>query len=109
MTIELSKITNWLIRADQPFMGHVQSVILPDGTVAFSNGLTPDQYAKDRGFPVRVITDAELDVLLASHEASLITAPVEITDEQYHELLNCLPPCRWRTVAGVEMFHVSER
>jgi hypothetical protein len=33
---------------------------------------------------------------------------VEISHEKWDTMLNILPPCRWRTVRGVEMFFVSE-
>lgn len=34
--------------------------------------------------------------------------PVEIDEAQYFEALNCLPPLKWCTVHGVEMFCMSE-
>lgn len=99
----------YLLRTDEPFRGHVQSVLKPDGTVAYTDGLTVEQYQAARGFPVRVIEDEELDALIEAHTASLITEPREITEEEWHDALNVLPPCRWRTVSGVELFHISER
>lgn len=105
---ERRAITHWLIRDDEPFR-HAQSFLLPDGTVAYTDGLTPLQYAADHGFPVRVVTDAQLDDMIAAYEASLITDPVEETEEQWWYALEVLPPCKWRTVRGVELFHISER
>ena len=98
----------WLIRADVPFT-NAQSVMLADGTVAYSGGLTPEQYAAKQGFPVKVITDAEFDATLETRLQSLITDPKEETEREFWWALECLPPCRWGRVKGVEMFHVSER
>lgn len=38
-----------------------------------------------------------------------ISRPLEeITEEQYNDCLNCLPPLKWCTINGVEMFCMSE-
>jgi hypothetical protein len=34
---------------------------------------------------------------------------LEISSDDFWWLLECLPPCRWTKVQGVEIFHVSER
>ena len=87
-----------------------RSTVKPDGFVAFADGdLTPEQYALDRGFPIRVVDDAELDEMLATWSEQQITAPREETHEDFTYALDCLPPCRWRTYRGVEMFHICER
>lgn len=113
----------WIIKADEPFQGHVQSQILGDGTVAYSetlkyvNGnpvithgrLTVNQYRAERDYPIRVIDDADLDALIAEYEASCITAPTKIDMDRYWEMLEVLPPCRWSSRAGIHFFHVSER
>lgn len=106
---ETVAITRWLIRTDEPFRGHSQSFILPDGSVAYTDGLTPEQYAAERGFPVKVITDAELDELESEFTASQITEPAEETQAEFWDALEVLPPCRWHTHRGVELFHISER
>jgi len=103
-------MTRYIIRTDAPFAGHVQSYIKPDGYVAYAEGnLTPEQYGLERGFPVRVVDDAELDAMLATWTAHQITAPVEETLADFTYALDCLPPCRWQRYRGVEMFHISER
>ena len=99
--------THWIVC--EPFPGWAQSFLMPDGTVAYTKGLTPDAYAADRGISVKVITDAEFDALLAAHEAALVTTPAPITAERFDDYLECLPPCRWHRHRGVELFHVSER
>lgn len=97
----------YLIRADQPFRC-IQSCILPDGTVEYTEGLTPEAYAKERGFPVRVIDDAELDRLIAEKQEAMKSDPVQITEERYDQMLNMLPPARFHTIDGFEVFHMCE-
>lgn len=99
----------YLLRADEEFKGHAQSMILPDGTVAYTDGLSPEQYAKERGFPVRIVHSAELDQLINDFNESMKSEPVEITKDAWWYALEVLPPCKWKTVRGVELFHVSER
>jgi len=107
MTSPFSK-TVWIIKADQPYSG-VQSFLTPDGTVAYTDGLTIEQYEAERGIKLKAISDAELDELQSAFEAGLVTDPVEETEADFWYALEVLPPCRWRTVQGVELFHVSER
>ncbi|WP_294533381.1 hypothetical protein [uncultured Rhodoblastus sp.] len=98
----------YIVRTDMPFVGNIQSCVLENGTVAYTNGLTPDQYAAERGFPVRIVDDDELDAMTNAYVNSLITEPVEETEADFDYALNVLPPSRWRVVRGVEMFHVVE-
>jgi hypothetical protein len=102
-------MTHYIIRTDAPFAGFVQSYIKPDGFVAYADGdLTPEQYGAARGFPIRVVDDAELDEMLATWTERQITEPKEETLAEFTYALECLPPCRWRRHRGVEMFHISE-
>ena len=56
-----------------------------------------------------ILNDSELDLAFDSYEASLCSLPISITASQFDDKLNVLPPSKWRTILGVEMFHVSER
>lgn len=99
----------WLIRTDEPFRGHCQSVINPDGTIAYTDGLTVDTYEAANGFPVRVVGDDEFNEMIQEFVNGLISAPVEITEERFWEMLEVLPPSKWTHHDGIEMFHVCER
>lgn len=99
----------YIVRTDQPFNGTTQSLLLEDGTVAYTGGLTLEAYQAERGYPVRVLDRAELEQMLADYEAGCVTEPEEETEEQWWYALEVLPPCRWGHTAGVELFHVSER
>lgn len=43
-----------------------------------------------------------------SARAVLLTGPVVVTEERWHDMLNVLPPMRWRTELGVETFCMCE-
>jgi hypothetical protein len=99
----------WIIDARKPFTGSTQSYLLPDGTVAYRDGMSFADYNREAGGGLKLITGAELDRLNADYTASLITEPVEIDEERFMYALEILPPCRWTRPRGVELFHVSER
>tara|TARA_Y100000310_G_scaffold43727_1_gene40755 strand:- start:130 stop:552 length:423 start_codon:yes stop_codon:yes gene_type:complete len=99
----------WIIRADTPYRGNVLSLMRPNGTVEFTNGLTLAGYEKARGYPMRLIDDAELAALDAAYTADRVTAPLEIEADRFDEMLNVLPPSRWHRAGAFEVFHVSER
>jgi hypothetical protein len=99
----------YLLRTDQPFDGAAQSMLLPDGTVAWSDGQTLDQYIAERGMTVRVVDEAEMHALFDAFAQSLVTDPTPETFEEWDDALNVLPPCRWGHHRGVELFHISER
>ena len=100
--------TRYIVRADKPFQGSVQSILNANGIVEWSGGLTFEQYQADRGFPVRVIDRPELESLIAEFEAGMVTEPTPITAEQWDYALGVLPPSRWESCMGVELFHISE-
>tara|TARA_R110002072_G_scaffold273239_5_gene433970 strand:- start:7581 stop:7997 length:417 start_codon:yes stop_codon:yes gene_type:complete len=99
----------WIINADQPFRGYTLSYLNPDGTVAYTDGLTVEEYAARKGITCRVIDDDTLDDLVREHHKSLITKPRRIPSERWWDMLEILPPCRWHVVGSFEVFHVSER
>ena len=125
----MHNITGYLIRSDEPFRGHTQSVLYKDAEgverVAYTSNpqvsssgrvlqqRTPDltlaEYEAERGAVFKRITEGELDALQAEHLASLTTEPEPMDVERFEYLLEVLPPCRWATVAGAETFHISER
>lgn len=66
-----------------------------------------DYLAENPG--VTIVSDSELDAMTAAYYASMVTAPSPITKEHYWDMLECLPPCRYGTIGGATVFHVSER
>lgn len=88
---------------------------LPDGS------FTPDKLASDYlvelnatrepGSPEFQIMewDAVAPLIEAAQNAAYVDPDwTEITFEQYEEMLNVLPPCRWETCNGVNLFYISE-
>lgn len=108
MTVALSEL-RFAIRTDEPYrLGH-HHIILPDGSVAYTDHKSLASYAEERGGTYKILSDAEFDALLIETENALVTKPEPISKEQFWYFLECLPPCRWHHERGVELFHVSER
>jgi hypothetical protein len=58
---------------------------------------------------LKVISSEEQDVRINLYRQEQMKEEQEISEEDYWWLLECLPPCSWVKVSGVEVFHVSER
>lgn len=103
--VDASKGNRWIIQ--EPFKGHSQSFTVTtfDGVerVAYT-GLTLAEYMAENP-TYKIISEDELHGLMTAHEESLKTKPEEITEEQYWDWLECLPPCRY----DGNRFHISER
>ena len=118
MPIEIDglEVTTWII-ANGPYKGTTQSMLLADGTVAYSTGgsgahgrETWVEYDARTEGKFRCVTDAELDDLEAEYNAAFCKDSLRsITHEEWDDALNCLPPVRWHTHKGVNMFAISER
>ena len=65
--------------------------------------------AHDMGKTFKILTNEELDVLIADQERKICAGHTIIDEARFWEMLEVLPPCRWGTVGGYEVFHVSER
>lgn len=56
-----------------------------------------------------ILTYEEMEPMIAAAEEARYIHPwKEITAERWHEMLNILPPQKWQTVAGVELFRMME-
>lgn len=103
------KIKAYILNAGEPFRGTVQTVLLDNDTVAYSDGLTLAEYEAANGIKTLLVNETELKEMIDEYVSSLITAPEPITKEKFWDALEVLPPCRWHARLGVEMFHISER
>lgn len=83
----------------------------PDGReyVGYSKLPLTEYLAQNAARGARLVSPAEFDALHTAHLDSLVSAPKVITEERFFDSLEVLPPCRWCTVCGVELFHVAER
>lgn len=104
----------------RPFTGCIQTGITKheDGTLTADLSATfgsgkPDSsvadYLAKKGNDYYVVTDSQLDALMAKHEQELISKVETITAEYFNSMLEILPPCRWSSYGMFEGFHVSER
>jgi hypothetical protein len=108
-----SKIkARYIINPESKYSGGVQSTTYTtlDGVerVAYSNGQTLEDYLKERP-AYFVMGESDFEIHMKRYYDSLVTEPRAISEERFRDMLEVLPPCKWRTVAGVNMFHVSER
>ena len=102
------KVVNWLVKL--PYPGYTQSsTYMENGVevVAFSK-LTLKEYLVENP-EMSVVSDEKLSEFIKEREADMITLPEKITKERFWDMLEILPPCKWKTVRCVEMFHISER
>lgn len=102
----------YIIQANAPFPGWVQSVVSDEDIVAYTNGQKLADYLAEKaaaGQPMRVVDLTEIRKIEADYLAGLVTAPTGETEDEWQYGLEVLPPCRWRTVRGVNLFHISER
>ncbi|MGZ9736572.1 hypothetical protein [Flavobacterium sp. GNP002] len=112
-----------------PFKGHIQTRLIngfaewscdevtkkyidKDGSqvseISFINQLTFDQYNEKNGGKFTELNEEQVDALFAEHRNSLISEFSEITEERYNDLLECLPPKRWHTHKGAQIFYMCE-
>lgn len=102
------RFTHYIV-SQGPFMGYVQSAYDPVADeVWLSGGMTLAAYCEDRGENFAVIDDDRLTELHNAHEEAQITQPIAISVEDWDRALGDLPPQRWVTHRGVEMFHMQE-
>lgn len=76
--------------------------------VAYRNGQTLADYLAENP-QCYALNSAQADEYLQKQFDSMVTEPEPCTAEHWQNMLEILPPCRWQTVRGVNMFHVSER
>ena len=101
-------LTRYLIPADEPFKGFISSSLSPEGIVAFTGGLTLEEYEEQQGKKFTVLSDDEFLKLVDDFQKSLITAPSEIDEDTYTNALEVLPPARYHTHEDVTLFHLKE-
>jgi hypothetical protein len=79
-------------------------IVHPNGRGVYSGKTLEEMLAK---YPDIQIVPYEVSI--AHDKQQRITAPAEISYERFDDLLNVLPPCKWRRLGGAEAFHMVER
>ncbi len=69
------------------------------------SGKTLEEFVFEYG-DVSIVDD---EVAVQHDRNRHITEPVEITEERFMEMLEVLPPAKWRRSKSAESFHISER
>lgn len=104
----------WIEREDRPFeptqcfyVEGAKSIIdtLDERGYGTFSGMILEQM--ERKYPGVKICD--LDTIAKRIEDSNLTKPIEITEEQFIEALECLPPEDWQQIGGEESFKCMER
>jgi len=92
--------------SDKPYGG--DPALYPDKPV--DDYLVELNFEKDVEAPDFVLAtwDEVRPQLDAAEDKEFPTLWEEITEERWNTMLDILPPCRWQTVRGVEMFFISE-
>lgn len=102
-------MTKWIIPADpKEYKGYALSTLTERGTVAYTEGLTLDEYIEREG-PVRVVDDDEFFKIADSYLDSRCTKPKRTTKAHYWDMLEILPPDRFEIRGKFTSFHVCER
>lgn len=102
------------------YQGNVHGTALKDesgvlrvcysGTLHNEGGdnLTIDEYRAQVCPNATVYTWEELEPIIEAWKDTKKTDPQEITEADYWEMLEVLPPSRWHSVPGFQVFHVCE-
>jgi hypothetical protein len=121
--------TKYIVDANAPISNYhvTESIIYTDSEgverVAYSGALYKTKGSLDMTWPeyekykaeinpevnLKVIGPEEHDARIDLYRQEQMKEEQEISSEDYWWLFECLPPCRWKKVSGVEVFHVSER
>lgn len=80
-------------------------VVNPETGRGVYSGKTLDEFIFEYG-DVSIVDD---EVAVQHDRNRRITEPVEITEERFMEMLEVLPPAKWRRSASAESFHIIER
>jgi hypothetical protein len=80
-------------------------VVHPETGLGVYSGKSLDDFRVE--YPDVSIVDDE--VAVQHNRNRHISEPVEITEERFHEMLDVLPPSKWRRSASAESFHICER
>lgn len=103
--------TNNLMAFYEAGKTHLFSIaVLRDGAyrTQYDNETLDDLRAQGRTEMELIPFDEACNRIDAAQMAEYCRAPVEITREQFHEMLEILPPCKWTRAKSCEAFYVSE-
>lgn len=89
------------------FKGHALA-ILTDGKSPWSNKTKEDYEKEYNAELIELDWDSLYEQYIEPHHKSLQQPFKEITEEEWHEMLNVLPPMRWTKHTDGSFFFISE-
>jgi len=88
---------------------NIQTFINSEGKPAYCKDITLEAYLAEKGPEYKVISwNDAIDKITEVQNIKLIKPFVEISEDQYWDYLECLPPEKWQTIKGVQIFRMSE-
>jgi hypothetical protein len=94
-------------------MGHHAAILIAGIWCVEYTNETLDQYKTNR--PSQNFSELyaweEYEQIMSDHDRKCLIDPIakKVDEERYWYMLNVLPPARWHTTQGIELFHLSER
>ncbi len=100
----------YIIDINEKDKSHVQTFTLPDGTVAYTNGLSVEEYiSSNPDKQLKVITEDEMVQRYLEFTKELQEPYVECTAKNYDDMLSVVPPKRMYNLTDtISMFFVGE-
>lgn len=105
----------YIIDTSEPFTGSVyntmscQDEFEPVYVDYQKDPTTFEEYKNKVNLPLKLVTWEELEPMIRDYKDSICGNWMEISEEQWWDNLECLPPLKWRTIArDVETFAVGE-
>ena len=100
--------TKYIIDTAKPFRGVIQTVVNPDGFVAYTSPKMTEAEYLEKNPAYKVINESEFDSLMVKFLDELQTPFVEITEDRFDNMLNVLPPMRWTRITDGQFFFICE-
>lgn len=100
----------FIIDLDRTFRGHVHNVVGRDGLIPHKGKrVTFEEYCQQNNGNFAVITEDQYGKMQDDFIKSLVTGWEGITEERWYEMLEVLPPMKWRDIGHkVNCFFVCE-
>jgi len=104
--VDIANYRGWIettINTDKAITDNLNNCL-----VSWMDGMTFEQYQAKHGGKLSIITQEEYAAMRAKYVLALQEDFNEISLDKYYEALNCLPPLRFTSQYGKEMFFIGE-
>jgi len=99
----------YIIDKEKGFQGYVENTIGENGIVHYTDYLNFEEYVKQKGNRnLIIINSRELEEEIKKYKKSQMEEFKEITEKEFYDLYECLPPMRLKTRNGAFSFFISE-